>query len=90
MDNKETTPQTENQHQEAAVAPEALAAPFEAPGPGKEYSTSIAPAKAKFEPLRPTAMELTSFSVEVIHVIVFVMITAFIFLSMWKTASKKT
>lgn len=52
------------------------------------YPASIVPVKAKLEPLRPTASELSTMSVEVIHVFVFVLITAFIFLSMWKEAKK--
>lgn len=52
------------------------------------YPTSIVPVKAKLEPLRPTASELSTMSVEVIHVFVFVLITVFIFLGMWKEAKK--
>lgn len=52
------------------------------------YPASIVPVKAKLEPLRPTASELSTMSVEVIHVFVFVLITVFIFLSMWKESKK--
>jgi hypothetical protein len=48
------------------------------------FPTSIVPLKAKLEPVRPTASELSTISVEVIHVFVFFLIIAFIFLSMWK------
>ena len=53
------------------------------------FPTSIKPIKAKLEPIRPTAAEMPTITVEVIHVAVFVLITAFIFLSMWNEAKKK-
>lgn len=53
------------------------------------YPTSIKPIKAQLEPVRPTAAEMPTITVEVIHVAVFVLIIAFIFLSMWKDATKK-
>lgn len=52
------------------------------------FPTSIKPEKAQLEPLRPTAAEMTTITVEVIHVFVFFLITAFVFLSMWKDATK--
>ncbi len=54
------------------------------------FPSSIKPVKAQLEPLRPTAAEMSTISVEVIHVFVFVVITAFVFLSMWKDATKKS
>jgi hypothetical protein len=56
--------------------------------PGEPFNTSFIEGKSVLTGLRPTTAEMSIITIEVIHVIVFVLITAFLFLSMWKDAKK--
>ncbi len=84
--NSETLPQTAPATEAEATIVNEL--PVVEKNPGEPFKTSFIEGKSVLTELRPTAAEMTTITVEVIHVFVFVLITAFIFLSMWKDAKK--
>lgn len=50
----------------------------------KVYPTSFVPAKAYMEPSRIPTAKLSGLEIEVVHVIIFVLLTVFLFIGMWK------
>ncbi len=84
--NSETLPQTAPATEVEGTIVNEL--PAVEKNPGEPFKTSFIEGKNVLTELRPTAAEMSTITVEVIHVFVFVLITAFIFLSMWKDAKK--
>lgn len=52
----------------------------------KVYETSIVPKGEMLEPVRETAYVASSLTIEVLHVMTFFVIFAFIFAGIWKAA----
>lgn len=50
----------------------------------KIYPTSFIPVKAPMEPSRVPTAKMTGLEIEVIHVIIFLLLTVGLFISMWK------
>ena len=55
----------------------------------KVYKTSIVPEGSVIEPVRDHKMIASTTAIEVLHVLVFFAIIAFIFGGLWKAATKK-
>lgn len=62
----------------APVVPEVLANGV------KVYPTSFIPLKAPIEPSRLPTAQMSNLQIEVIHVIIFVLLTVGLFIGMWK------
>lgn len=50
----------------------------------KIYPTSFLTTKSKMEPSRVPTEQLSNIQIEVIHIIIFLALTVFLFISMWK------
>lgn len=50
----------------------------------KIYPTSFIPVKAPMEPSRVPTAKMTGLQIEVLHVIIFIVLTVGLFISMWK------
>ncbi len=55
----------------------------------KVYPTTFLPAKSIMEPSRVPKTVMTGLQIEVIHVLIFFLLTFFLFIGMWKTAGKR-
>jgi hypothetical protein len=74
----DTTSQAKTQEVDSSlVAKTAIA-------PGVSRPTSIVPAKAQFEPARPTAGLLEHWHIEGVHLVFFFLILFCLFVGMWK------
>jgi hypothetical protein len=50
----------------------------------KVYPTSFLPAKSHMEPSRIPTAKLSGLGIEVTHVVIFLVLTVFLFIGMWK------
>jgi len=89
MDNETSLPvqQAESQQMENAALPEAQVETL-VYKPGEARQTSIEGTKNKLEPIRPMKASMTTFHIEVIHVIIFFLLLFMLFLGMWKEGKK--
>jgi hypothetical protein len=55
----------------------------------KIYPTSFLPAKAHMEPSRIPTAKLSGLGIEVSHVIIFLLLTVFLFIGMWKRPGQR-
>lgn len=55
----------------------------------KVYPTSFLPVKSKMEPSRIPTAKMTGLQIEVIHVIIFFVLTIGLFYSMWQRPNKR-
>lgn len=56
---------------------------------GKIFPTSFLPEKSHMEPSRIPTAKMTGFQIEVIHVILFFLLTFALFYGMWKRAGSR-
>jgi hypothetical protein len=71
-------------HKTTPAAPEVAPQPVINADGIKIYPTSFVPVKAHMEPSRIPTAQLSNLQIEVIHVGVFLALTVFLFISMWK------
>lgn len=55
----------------------------------KVYPTSFLPAKSHIEPSRIPTAKMSGLTIEVSHVLIFVLLTVFLFLGMWKKSGHR-
>nr|BDT28813.1 hypothetical protein BHI3_22790 [Bacteriovorax sp. HI3] len=55
----------------------------------KIYPTSFIPAKAHMEPSRVPTAKMTGLQIEVLHVVIFFVLTIGLFISMWKKPNER-
>ncbi|MBC7712658.1 MAG: hypothetical protein H7177_04940 [Rhizobacter sp.] len=75
---------TETHHAEAAPAPELPKEPTVNADGVKIYPTSFIPSKAHMDHSRIPTEKMEGLTIEVIHVIIFFVLTIGLFYSMWK------
>jgi hypothetical protein len=84
-----TTTVEHAEHAEAAPVQEQPKLPETTPDGTKVYPTSFLPAKSHMEVSRIPTAKLTGFEIEVTHVVIFVLLTVFLFIGMWRKSSAK-
>jgi hypothetical protein len=74
---------------EAKTKAETPPVPTVTPEGIKVYPTTFLPSKSIMEPSRTPTKTMTGFQIEVIHVIIFIVLTLALFLGMWKKAGQR-
>ncbi|MBY0413972.1 MAG: hypothetical protein K2Q18_07395 [Bdellovibrionales bacterium] len=88
--NEEKAESTEhNEHGTQAVVVEEPKAPEMTAAGLRIYPTSFTPAKAHIETSRIPTAKLSGLEIEVAHVVIFVLLTVFLFIGMWKRAGQR-
>jgi hypothetical protein len=75
---------TETHHPEAASAPDLPRVPTVNANGVKIYPTSFIPTKAHMENSRIPTVKMEGLTIEVIHVVIFFILTIALFYSIWK------
>ncbi len=75
---------TKNSHHPAPLAPKLPPEPIINADGVKIYPTSFLPVKSQMDPSRIPQEKMTGLTIEVLHVIIFFVLTIGLFYSMWK------
>lgn len=90
MNETKTEVSTENTTEQQAVVAQGLPKEPETTEAGlRIFPTSFLPEKSLMEPSRIPTAKMTGFEIEVIHVVIFIAMTFFLFYGIWKRPNKR-
>ena len=89
MEQAKTSAVEHSEHAEAAPVVEQPKLPETNADGIKVYPTSFLPSKSHMDVSRIPTAKLSGFDIEVSHVVIFVLLTVFLFIGMWKKAGHR-